>query len=61
MLEAVSKTKCINNLTQISIDSIHTQKIEDNIKAFKGKGRKNEYRFIGVLKMQNKGTWTIGD
>jgi hypothetical protein len=62
MLEAVIKTKCINNLTQIIIDSIHTQKIEDkNIKAFKGKGSKNEYLFIGVLKMQNKGTWTTGD
>jgi hypothetical protein len=37
-----------------------TQKREDkNIKAFKGKRRKNEYIFIGVLKMQNKGTWTI--
>jgi hypothetical protein len=62
MLEAVDKTKCINNLTQIIIDSIHTQKIEDkNIKAFKGKRRKNEYLFICVLKMQNKGTWSIED
>jgi hypothetical protein len=62
MVEAVSKKKCINNLTQIIIDSIHTQKIEDkNIKAFKGKRRKNEYIFIRVLKMQNKRTWTIGN
>lgn len=62
MLEAIDKTKCINNLTQIVIDSIHTQKIEDkNIKAFKGKRRKNEYLFSRVLKMQNKGSWSIGD
>jgi hypothetical protein len=62
MPEVVNKKKSINNLTQIIIDSIHTQKIEDkNIKAFKGKRRKNEYLFIGVLKMQNEGTWTLGN